>query len=199
MLASSKCDEVLVGRLLDNGANIEARDNGGNTPLFHAAVYGRTTVLKLLLQRGANIEARNVCHTRAHAPIGASYSLCVPRAALHARLRNLTYIDRRTCAPPSLPSCCLSLVQSAGTPPLVGAAIKGLENSAEILINAGANVTARTSPPGNGLSTTAREWARYQGHTGVVALLDVAIEKAIAREEEGGEQEEKEESPKDEV
>jgi hypothetical protein len=45
--------------LLEKSANIEARDEGGETPLIAAANRGEDDVVKLLLDRGANIEAAN--------------------------------------------------------------------------------------------------------------------------------------------
>ena len=43
--------------LLDAGADVEARDESGNTPLMNAASYGAVMVLKVLLARGADINA----------------------------------------------------------------------------------------------------------------------------------------------
>lgn len=45
--------------LLDRGADLEARDEEGQTPLIRAASYGQTDIFRLLLQRGANINARD--------------------------------------------------------------------------------------------------------------------------------------------
>ena len=43
--------------LLDRGANIEATDPGGSTPLIQAAFHGHTDVVQLLLARNANVNA----------------------------------------------------------------------------------------------------------------------------------------------
>jgi ankyrin repeat protein len=45
--------------LLDSGADLEARDEEGETPLIRAASYGQTDIFRLLLQRGANLNARD--------------------------------------------------------------------------------------------------------------------------------------------
>jgi uncharacterized protein len=45
--------------LLNRGANLEARDRNGSTPLILAAGNGETAVVKLFLDRGADIEARD--------------------------------------------------------------------------------------------------------------------------------------------
>ena len=49
--AAAEGQEVLVQRLLENGAEMESKDNGGRTPLSWAAEEGREAVVKLLLSR----------------------------------------------------------------------------------------------------------------------------------------------------
>ena len=53
--------------LLDNGADIEAVDYRGRSPLFIAAELDRSVSAKLLLERGANATAKdstgNLCLT----------------------------------------------------------------------------------------------------------------------------------------
>jgi len=44
--------------LLDSGANIEARNAEGDTPLLRAAAYGQTEIFQLLLERGAKMNVR---------------------------------------------------------------------------------------------------------------------------------------------
>jgi len=48
-----------VRLLLDNGADLEARDEEGATPLLRAAAYGQTEIFELLIQRGATIRVRD--------------------------------------------------------------------------------------------------------------------------------------------
>jgi cytohesin len=52
-------DARLASRLLDRGADIEARDRDGYTPLLIAARNGTTDVLQVLLSRGAAPNARD--------------------------------------------------------------------------------------------------------------------------------------------
>ena len=40
--------------LLENGAEVDAKNSGGETPIGSAAQYGHTEVAKLLIDYGAN-------------------------------------------------------------------------------------------------------------------------------------------------
>jgi ankyrin repeat protein len=55
--AAERGDVAEVECLLDRGANIEARDENGNTPPVAAAGNGHREVVECLLDRGADIEA----------------------------------------------------------------------------------------------------------------------------------------------
>jgi hypothetical protein len=46
-------DENIVQFLIDRGAHINVKNNGGRTPLHEAAVLGKTKVVKILLENGA--------------------------------------------------------------------------------------------------------------------------------------------------
>lgn len=50
--ADNGCNEVVV-LLLDRGAEIDARDRSGMTPLMSAAVKGQSSTVRLLIERGA--------------------------------------------------------------------------------------------------------------------------------------------------
>ena len=56
--AATNGDAAGVQQLLQKGANIEAKDNLGWTPLIWAAYQGHTEVVNLLLEKGANLEAK---------------------------------------------------------------------------------------------------------------------------------------------
>jgi ankyrin repeat protein len=59
-VAASKGDVSEVRRLLDSGrANIKEHDGRGRTPLHYAVSYGQTNAVKLLLDKGADADARN--------------------------------------------------------------------------------------------------------------------------------------------
>ena len=56
--AYSNCTEA-ISLLLDNGANINIKDNIGTTPLHNAANKNYTEVVKLLLTKGALVNLQN--------------------------------------------------------------------------------------------------------------------------------------------
>src|SRR5262245_41742365 len=66
--AASRGEADEVARLLDKGADVNARFSG-NPPLFRAAYDGDTEghqkVVKVLLARGAELDARNSCNCTA--------------------------------------------------------------------------------------------------------------------------------------
>ena len=49
---------ILQG-LLDRGADVNAKDSGGNTALIWAAWYGCVDVVRLLLDNGADVNVKN--------------------------------------------------------------------------------------------------------------------------------------------
>ena len=62
-----------VRLLLDSGANIEARDEDGETPLMMAASYGQTEIFNLLVDRGAKVNIRD---RRGMTPLIAAACAC---------------------------------------------------------------------------------------------------------------------------
>jgi len=55
--AAAKGDTSEVKRLLDQGTNIDAREEENETPLMYAAAEGRSEVVSILIDRGASINA----------------------------------------------------------------------------------------------------------------------------------------------
>lgn len=58
--ACSQGDINQVKHLLDQGVNVNARQEDGETPLMFAAVEGKLDVVELLLDRGADINALSI-------------------------------------------------------------------------------------------------------------------------------------------
>ncbi|MDX6749134.1 ankyrin repeat domain-containing protein [Geminicoccaceae bacterium 1502E] len=60
LLAAAKdCYPREVVELLDRGVSIESRSTGGHTPLIMAASNGCSEVVRILIERGADLEARD--------------------------------------------------------------------------------------------------------------------------------------------
>ncbi|XP_045476589.1 poly [ADP-ribose] polymerase tankyrase-2-like [Harmonia axyridis] len=58
-LASLRDDVEVTRILIEHGANLEARDVGGETALFHAVRFGKIQQMRKLIQYGANVNSRN--------------------------------------------------------------------------------------------------------------------------------------------
>ena len=52
-------DIKIVKFLVEEGVDIEAKDNRGYTPLHFASYHGCTEIIKFLVEEGADIEAKN--------------------------------------------------------------------------------------------------------------------------------------------
>lgn len=57
--AAKNGDELGVQLLLDEGADTEAKNSGGETPLHSAAIRGQEGIVRLLLDNGADTKAKN--------------------------------------------------------------------------------------------------------------------------------------------
>ena len=50
---------VVCDWLIQNGADVNAADNDGNTPLMHSVISENVKVIEILIENGANIEVKN--------------------------------------------------------------------------------------------------------------------------------------------
>jgi len=80
----------VVEHLLQGGANVLARDDGGLIPLHNACSFGHADVVQLLLQHGADANARdNWNYTPLHeAAIKGKIDVCIGRLFFMVALWN---------------------------------------------------------------------------------------------------------------
>ncbi|MFO0110280.1 MAG: ankyrin repeat domain-containing protein, partial [Alphaproteobacteria bacterium] len=139
--------DAQLARLVEQGVCLEARDNGGDTALHYAAIYGHTATLQALLAAGAESEARDVWGD----------------TALHCAAIN----DRTATAQALLAAGAEIEVRDVwGNTPLHWAASNGHTATAWALLASGAESEARDNR-----GRTALILAAWNGHTGILQDL----------------------------
>jgi ankyrin repeat protein len=86
--AAASGDVAEITRLLDAGADIEARADGAFTPLHWAAFGGQPATITTLLDRGADAKARSDDGQR---PIDIANEKNMPRDTAYWRLHDASY------------------------------------------------------------------------------------------------------------
>lgn len=100
----------LLGLVLDLTANIIARDSYGNTALHDASINGQSDALRLLLNRGAEVNVKTLtathrCILRSHF-LTRSYRRCSSKERnrmITAKIAGIRYTRQPTTV--ILPSC----------------------------------------------------------------------------------------------
>src|SRR5574343_425992 len=119
----NECTNIMG--LLQNGANIEAKDSVGLSPLMIASYNGHTECVRVLLGAGANIEAKaNEGNT----------ALIVAAFTCHKCVRTLIEAGAN-----------IEAKNDGGTTPLIAASVLGHYKCVETLLKAGANPFAKTN------------------------------------------------------
>jgi len=147
-------NEVLQGHvatarfLIEQGADVNALDNGRRAPIIWAAGGGQLPAVELLLDSGANVKTRTAAGwTPLHVAAAIAYG-----EMMELMLRRGAQVDAR---------------DENGETPLHYSADKGHAAGAELLIRHGASVNARDNAGRTPLS-----YAGAKGRTRVVELLE---------------------------
>jgi len=117
-------DEQLVKTLLTKGANINATDAEGWTPLHEASVSGHTEIAKLLIEKGAKINARDV---------DGMTPLLI--ASVNGQIEIVKLLIQKGAE--------IDAADNNGTTSLHGASVNGYNDIALLLIQNAANVNAK--------------------------------------------------------
>jgi len=144
--------------LLEKGAGIEARDEGGSTPLISAAGNGDTALVKLLLEKGAAIEATN---SFSQTPLISAACMCpsvdMPETDNVVRL----LLDM---------GANIEATDKEGGTALLAAASWGRDTILKILLDRGANIEARDNKGNTALLISAAGNAYPTGNAVQVLL-----------------------------
>jgi tetratricopeptide (TPR) repeat protein len=144
-----------VQQLLQQGANIEAKDKYDRTALMIAVIDGKTNVVKLLLDKGANIEAKATAP-----PYDGDTALI--RAFYEGRSEMVKLLLDRGAN--------IEARNKAGDTALITAAGNGHTEIVKLLLDKGANIEAK-----NNHELTALHWAKVNEKKEVVVLLEQAV------------------------
>lgn len=156
-------DAIAMRKLLEEGANPNARDGNGTPALMNAALYGGAMHMKLLIERGADVNARNA--------MDATALLWAAGDAAKARL--LIEKGAEVNAQSKL----------GRTPLMVAAAVAGNAPTVKLLLAKGAKVDVRDNiapipiiPVGGGKGTALMDAARTGDEASVKMLLEAGAD-----------------------
>ena len=140
-------DPILIKALIEGGADVNARDKLGTTPLHVAGMNGYREIASLLIEQGADVNAGDVRElTPVHAAAWTGYRDTVALLITHG-----ANIDAR---------------DKDGLTPLHTAALAGRTDTVALLIEMGADVNAK-----NKIALTPLHAAALAGYRETVALL----------------------------
>ena len=134
-------------RLLDNGIDVNSRDENGRRALSIAAQNGREATLRFLVERGAGLDEKDMNGESA-----------LWWAARYGHEGSLVFLLDK--------GCLIDSADESGQTPLAAAAQMGHDAIVQILIERGANVDAQTT-----YGIAALSFAAQEGHYCVVSRL----------------------------
>jgi uncharacterized protein len=146
-----------VKLLLDHGANVNAHDNFGATPLIRASCFHDAEIVKILLRRGAHVDSRDKQKSTALLVACEDASSAPP----HNTTQQLDTVNLLLEA-----NANVNATDQKGVSPLMRAAGLGNIPLALLLLRNGADLNVRDQK-GN----TALKWATESKHIQMVNLL----------------------------
>lgn len=173
---------------LAQGAQVQAADASGDTPLHWAAVYGDVDSLRLLIERGADVNATNAAgatalmraagdpakvqlllahgaNVNARSAMGQTPLILAARTA---RSRDVVELLLRHGADPKA-------TNAFGATALMAAAAGGDVRTVELLLEKGADPNAQPAPNEGGFlfggGRNALMWAAFRGNTSMIQVL----------------------------
>jgi ankyrin repeat protein len=121
--AIRNADKQAIHKLLDNGADVEARDAQGNTPLILASFHASPECVELLIDKGADVNAAN----------GAGATPLIRAATDYEKSRLLVAAGANVRVRTAL----------GNTPLILAARRAGNSRTVQLLLERGANATER--------------------------------------------------------
>ena len=182
--AINKGDIITVKALIAAGADINAKDKSGETPLHIAAVRGYQDITSLLIAEGADVNAIDrrkltPLHAAAWGGQKETVSLLIDNGSeINATGENgITPLhvsalsgNHKTMALLINEGADINARNKDGMTPLHAAALTGQKGAVELLIDKGANVNTK-----NNEGLTALQMASQKGHQSIVELLREGI------------------------
>lgn len=158
LTAALRSDFAMAKDALEKGADVNARDANGETPLMFASFYGDEALVKELISRGADVQAKS--RNNGSALTMASYkgNAAIVKLLIDAHADVHALVDD-------------------GSSALKLAASKGHYNVVNLLLNAGA---LPDIPDGHGV--TALEAAKQKHHLDVVRAINDELEKLSGKD-----------------
>jgi ankyrin repeat protein len=188
--AIRNADARVVRRLLDHGAEVNARDAEGNTPLILAAFYATPECVALLIDKGADVHAANKAGATALVRAATSYETTRLLVAGGAKVRARTALGNTPlilAARRAGNSRTVHLLlehgadaaerNEAGVSPVLSAAVSGDGETMRMLLDAGGKIDdfpKLKQPRAADIAANIRSplmWAAYHNDVRMVRLL----------------------------
>ena len=166
--------------LIAQGAQIDAKDNDGNTPLYAAAAANRKKNVKLLIKMGADAQA-DLYHAAKQGDATAVKALIKAGANAKDALKNAATLGDTNTVQKILQTNVKIKREDAGRTPLHCAALKGHGTTVLALINAKKSAVHAKDKH----DWTPLHYAAQNGHVDVVRLLIANNAKIDAKDIQG--------------